>query len=225
MFTGLLKYQDGAEVVYSLRELDLPSGYDVNYYGSAEEGLLWILNHEKPTPPPFFEFEKELPKTGITGMPAPQAERPASVSYRPMKMNLLIPSLDLSMNVVGVNEAGGEYPVEWLDMDAGLLDGTALPGEGPAVIVGHNTLSSEDYGPFVRIFMLSTGDRFFIRTENGRLMGFEIYSNEKIGAHDVKGLYRIASQFDSTVTLLTCEDELPEGGYASRRVVTAKQVF
>ena len=225
MFTGLLKYQDGAEVVYSLKELDLPSGYDVNYYGSAEEGLLWILNHEKPTPPPFFELEKELPKTGITLSPSMLTERPASVSYLPMNMKLQIPSLDLSMDIVNVSETGGEYPVEWLGMDAGLLDGTARPGHGPAVIVGHNTLNSEDYGPFVRISMLNPGDRFFIRTEDGRLIGYEVYANEKIGSHDAAGLYRIASAFESTVTLLTCEDERPEGGYASRRIVTAKQVF
>ena len=49
-------------------------------------------------------------------------------------------------------------------------------------------------------------------------------ANEKIGSHDVAGLYRIASAFESTVTLLTCEDERPEGGYASRRVVSARRV-
>ena len=224
-FTGLLKHRDGTEVVYSIEELDLPSGYNVNYFGSAEEGRLGIINNEKPTPPPFFEIEKELPKTGITLPPAMLAEKPNSISYRPMNMDLMIPSLDLSMGIVEVNEIDGEYPVQWLGMNAGLLEGASLPGEGPAVIVGHNTLNSEDYGPFVRISMLNPGDRFFIRTANDRIMGFEIYTNEKIASHDVQKLYRIASQFESTVTLMTCEDELPEGGYASRRIVTARQVL
>ena len=55
-----------------------------------------------------------------------------------------------------------------------------------------------------------------------KLTFFEVYANEKIGAQDREALEKIASAFENTLTLLTCEDERPEGGYASRRIVAAK---
>ncbi len=102
------------------------------------------------------------------------------------------------------------------------MTGTALPGQGLSVIAGHNTLSSDEYGPFALISELEVGDRFFVRSENGSLMNFEVYANTKLVSDDVDGLYELASRFDSSLTLLTCEDELPEGGYAARRIIAAR---
>lgn len=224
-FSDLPKFRDGVAIVYSVREKGVPAVYTVSYQGSVQEGSIVITNEEKPSRPPFFEFERELPKTGITLPVSALSEQPASVKYLPTPMSLQIPSLDLVMDIRKVGEEDGAYPVEWLGMDAGLLEGTALPGEGPAVLVGHNTLNQEDFGPFVRIGMMNKGDRFFIAAKDGSMMAFEVYANEKIGSADVSGLYELASQYGSTVTLMTCEDELPEGGYASRRVIIGKQVL
>ncbi len=92
------------------------------------------------------------------------------------------------------------------------------------MIAAHNTVSFDEYGPFALIMSLEQGDRFFIRDRENRILIYEVYSNEKIGAYDHEALFTAAGMYDSTVTLLTCEDERPEGGYASRRIVSAKQV-
>ena len=139
-------------------------------------------------------------------------------------MELQIPSLDVCAEIFSVEQINGYYPVEWLEMASGLLADTSLPGKGQSVIAAHNTVSSDEYGPFALIAELDEGDRFFIRDEENRLLIFEVYANEKIDAYDYEGLFSAAGQYDSTVTLLTCEDERAEGGYASRRIVSARQI-
>ena len=137
-------------------------------------------------------------------------------------MELMIPSLELTTPIVWVEAVNGAYPVEWLGSDAGLMSGSALPGRGISVIAGHNTLNSVEIGPFALISELQVGDRFFVRTTEGQLLSFEVYANKKLMSDDVDGLERLASVHANSLTLLTCEDELPEGGYASRRVIAAR---
>lgn len=167
----------------------------------------------------------ELPRTGIT-VPggAALSEKPASVSYTPTRMELQIPSLGIISEIVTVEAMEDGYPVEWIGYNSGLLSGTSMPGQGFSVIAGHNTLDAETYGPFALIVTLEAGERFFIRTEENELMIFEVYANEKISEYDYESLYRIGLMYDNTVTLLTCEDERVEGGYASRRIVSAKRI-
>ena len=222
-FTGLPKYKDSVEIVYTITE-DKTDGYVTTIDGYT------IINSHTPEPhhdepPEFFHIDHdELPKTGLTGSASAQLPQPASVNYQPLFLTLMLPTFDLSMDVVEVRAENGEYPVAWLGENAGLLEGTDYPGEGISVLVGHNTLNQEEYGPFVRIRMLSAGDRFFILNAENDLLVYEVYANEKIDADGVQQLYEAASRYPSTVTLLTCEDELAEGGYASRRIVAARQL-
>ena len=69
---------------------------------------------------------------------------------------------------------------------------------------------------------MNEGDMIFVRDRAGELQSFRVYAAEKIGAADTAKLVRIAMQDENSLTLLTCEDELPDGGYASRRVVAAR---
>ena len=69
---------------------------------------------------------------------------------------------------------------------------------------------------------VSSGDRIFIRSSHGKLDVYSVFANEKIGDDDFAGLERISNLQENAVILLTCEDELAEGGYANRRVVAAK---
>ena len=150
---------------------------------------------------------------------------PSSVKYRPTRMELQIPSLNVMTDMISIESLDGSYPVDWLEMNTGLLAESALPGEGVSVIVGHNTLNAAEYGPFILIGTMQIGDRFFVRTDENRLMIFEVYNNEKIASDDYEALYIAGGKFDSTITLLTCEDEMTEGGYASRRIISARQIF
>lgn len=127
----------------------------------------------------------------------------------------------ITANIVNVPRIGDNYPIELLGRDAGLMEGFAFPGEGISLIVGHNTISAEAYVPFAGFFQMEVGDHFFVRKENGDVMIFEVHTNEKIEAHDWETLKKYACLSDKTLTLLTCEDERPEGGYASRRIISA----
>ena len=48
-----------------------------------------------------------------------------------------------------------------------------------------------------------------------------VVENELISADDAAVLEAMANQFENTLTLVTCENELSEGGYANRRVIAA----
>lgn len=172
--------------------------------------------------PESFQEVTVLPGTGLSGKPGLSA--PAKISYEPLSLELAIPSLNISAGIVEVPFADGDFPVEGLGMDAGLLEGTALPGEGISILAAHNTLNSEEFGPFALISTLEKGERIFVRAEDGSMMIFEVYANEKIDAADIRGLFAEASAYEPSLTLLTCEDEMLEGGYASRRIVSARRV-
>ncbi len=176
----------------------------------------------KPTRPPFFEREEELPKTGFLNN---HVWKPQSVKYTSLYMELEIPTLNISSDIVAVERWNGYYPVEWLEHFAGVMADAAIPGQGISVIVGHNTINEAEFGPFALIGTLEKGDRFFINSDNGVMMIFEIYANEKISRYDIDRLYSISSTYPSTVTLLTCEDENMDGYYASRRIVAGRQVY
>ena len=161
-------------------------------------------------------------------MPCPPnsrtTEKPASVNYRPLGMELLLPGLGLKSEIVSTTPENGSYPIKWLGEQTGWLEGSSKPGEGISVLAAHNTLNTEEYGPFALISTMEEGDRIFLRQEDGTLSIFEVYANEKIGAQDREALEKIAASFENTLTLLTCEDERIEGGYASRRIVAAKML-
>lgn len=181
-----------------------------------------------PVPASFtapIEDLETLPNTGITSKPdSRHGENSLSVTYTPANMELMIPGLDLNGSIVTVERSNGGYALDQLGNNIGLLADMADPGKGISILAAHNTLDAETFGPFAMIHSLQIGDRFFIRTDEKDLLIFEVYSNEKINEYDFETLYRIGFMYDNTVTLLTCEDERPEGGYVNRRIVSAKLV-
>ena len=202
---------------------------DTYIIGNADVTITAFFEATEPGPEPepdrpsFFLLDEELPLTGITGPKAsPRSGMVPSMRYKPVNMELLIPELNIVSPIVTVPKTDEGYPVLELGDNAGLLEGSALPGSGISVIAAHNTLNTEEYGPFALIHELSEGDVFFVRRSNGNLVRFTVYLNEKIGSADINALRQAASLYGNTLTLLTCEDELPEGGYASRRIVAAK---
>ncbi len=196
-----------------------PFGQDVSESSVKNAGKFPLLftpeNGELPA----------LPSTGITTQTGyKRSEKPASISYEPTYLELQIPTLNISSDIVIVESDESGYPVQWLEMETGLLAESSLPGEGFSVLAGHNTLNAEEFGPFALIRTMRTGDRLFIRTDRNELMIFEVYSNEKINEYDYEALYQAGSIYDNTITLLTCEDERPEGGYTNRRIVSARKL-
>ena len=196
--------------------------------GAAEMEKAETDTRRAAIPKLFFSSGDELtplPETGITSRTVfSRSQKPASIEYKPLNMELQIPSLEIRSQIVAVESDENGYPIQWLQMDTGLLAETDLPGSGFSVLAAHNTLDSDTYGPFALIRALRQGDRFFIRTQENELMIFEVYGNEKINEYDYEALYKLGSQYENTVTLMTCEDERIEGSYMNRRIISARKI-
>ena len=162
-----------------------------------------------------------LPATGITGKVGP---KPASVNYESTHYSIELPSINAAADLMIVPKVDGEYPVTWLGKNAGVLEGSALPGEGGQTwIVGHNHIDADEYGPFMDLGGLESGDRIFVMDHtDGSQMTYVIYENIKVAADDLDSVYAAADRYPNTMTLITCEDESSDGGYTNRRVVCAR---
>ena len=188
-------------------------GYNIRYISDPEPGQT------------FFRFPlemQELPRTGFSSR-SPQllADKPLSINYAHTGLVLQIPSLDVITDIVQVPFADDEYPVQWLGDAAGLLQGSARPGEGVSVLVGHNHLNELETGPFAFLVRLEPGTKLFVLNENNENLSFTVIRNELLAAEDMAVLEAIVNQSDNSLTLLTCENERYWGGYANRRVVVA----
>ncbi len=175
-----------------------------------------------PPTPHFYPYPDDrcLPLTGLSG--TEKLTEADDLVFADTGLLMEIPSISMSANVVAVPHLESEYPVAGLGESVGLLEGYALPGDGTSLIVGHNHLNMLETGPFAMLNQVSPGDKIFIQSANGKLNVYTVFANEKIGEADFAGLERISNLQENAVILLTCEDELPEGGYANRRVVAAK---
>ena len=166
-----------------------------------------------------------MPETGFSAI-HPQAlpEKPKDIVYKPLRWTLQIPTLDVITDIVEVPSEDGNYPVTWLGASAGLLEGYALPGSGTSIITGHNHLNTTEAGPFAFLQKLQEGDRIFVLDPDNEMQIFAVYANEKIDETDFAGLYRIAGAHDRSLTMITCEDERPTGGYQNRRIIAAAPI-
>lgn len=174
----------------------------------------------------FWRFDivgQPLPRTGFSAV-RPQAlpEMPLDLNYQPLRWTLEIPSLSVAADLVKVPNVEGEYPITWLGDKVGLLEGFAMPGEGYTVLTGHNHLNTTEAGPFALLSSVKEGDRIFVRDANDGMKIFVVYANEKVSETDYDAVESIAVKYDGSLTMVTCEDERIEGGYANRRIVAAR---
>lgn len=163
--------------------------------------------------------DKCLPATGFTGSEKPMM--PENFDYQHTGMRVEIPSISMSADIVKVPHDGSSYLTDWLGDSVGVLEGYALPGNGPSVIVGHNHLNLQETGPLVNLYDVDEGDKIFIQSESGDVKIYTVFTNEKISENDFTAMERIANMKENAIVFLTCEDERIEGGYANRRVIAA----
>lgn len=195
------------------------------YYSDTEDDP-----EPEPAPEPhrgsrFFTLP-ELPGTGFSaGQSKSLSEFPKDLRYEPSGLTLQIPSLDMTETIVMIPFRNGEYPVEWLGKNIGLPEEFDLPGSGPSVLVGHNHLNTTEAGPFGLLRTLADKALIFVSDREGILMKFSVTANEKIAANDMAATKSLSAACENSLILITCEDERPEGGYASRRIVVAKPVI
>ena len=229
---------NGVAAAYDVSQSPLPY-YETEVRGSMSEGFT-ITNRwngelpPTPTPEPtatpepgpgrnWFRLLEDLEALPATGFSAGSVIAKApKVDHAPTGLTLEIPSLSVSAEIVNVPFADGGFPVERIGSHAGMLEGSAAPGEGITILTGHNHLDNAQSGPFAMLRYLKEGDRIFVTDPRGGMRSFTVYANEKISETDIPALERLASTHENTLTLLTCEDERSEGGYANRRVICAK---
>ncbi len=164
-----------------------------------------------------------LPATGFpTHKLTPLSIQPDTLQYRSLNgLHINIPAIDASAEIVSVPlTEKGEWAIEWLGNRAGIAEDTPLPGEGTSVIAAHNHLNTMDPGPFAGLSLLNERDRIFVSDGKGRVLTFSVYANKLFDPNDGEAICNAA--VPGALVLLTCENELLEGGYANRRVVFAK---
>ena len=167
---------------------------------------------------PVFRPMHILPCTGISGR-APAAVR-ESVHYAKTNMSLIIPALNVKEDIVIVPLTDGNYPVESLGSDIGLLEGSG-PGEDDLfVLAAHNHLNEEEKGPFDELSAMKVSDLIFVHGAKDASRTFVVYANELFAADDIEGLLSYAKP--GCMILITCEDESIDGGYLNRRVIFAE---
>ena len=167
----------------------------------------------------------KIPMTGFSAKRLTAVrEQPSALKYNTLGIQIEVPILDVTTEVVEVPEEEGSWAVEWLGSRAGLLSGSALPGEGTSYVAAHNHLNNMEIGPFLFIKDLAQNDRIFVRNNNGKLLEFSVYDNELFGPDDFYLVQQKAEEFENTLVLITCENEAEEGGYIDRRIVFAKRV-
>lgn len=221
IINGLPEFDaEGKPVSYTVVPVNSRARISGAIYSGYEIRLPSAENPERPF---FFPvWMEELPRTGFSSrFTQSTGEKPLSLNYDPTGWELQIPSLDVTAEIVQVPFLENEYPVEWLDSFAGMLEGSALPGEGACVLTGHNHLNTTESGPFALLSQLKPGTKMYVLNPKDKMTSFTVVENELLSAFDAETLEAMANQFENTLTLITCENELSEGGYANRRVITA----
>ncbi len=173
-----------------------------------------------------FDVGCVLPATGFpTRFGKPLAVRAKPIRYEDLSMRIQIPTINVDTEITGVPVIGGSWAVEELGHRAGLLSGSAMPGEGYAMIAAHNALNPDEIGPFYLLLGLEENDRVFVNTADGGLQVYAVYANELVEPDDMQKIESIAKSEKGSLILVTCENEALDGGYMNRRAVFAKPLF
>ena len=188
-----------------------PDGFELYEIGETDSDMQTFCNGDC-----------DMPATGFSPL---AAVYDSGSGYVDLKMRLQIPVINIDTELTGVRGGNGSWPVSGLGERAGLLSGSFIPGQGFAVIAGHNTLSETEAGPFMQLITLENNDMIFINTPDGDLLRFRVYANELFGAGEMAHLASFAEKEPGSIALVTCENESAEGGFLNRRVVFAKPLY
>lgn len=107
---------------------------------------------------------ESLPSTGFApGWNIQLPAQPDKKAYAETGLQLVIPGLDVSVDIVGVPRSGSGWDVSWLGAGAGWLSGSAYPTwSGNMVLTGHVWDAGNQPGLFRNLKALQYGDRIEI---------------------------------------------------------------
>ena len=162
-----------------------------------------------------------MPKTGFRhGRVTQLPEQPAANAYADTVMTLEIPSLGVTMPIVGVPQTQDGWDITWLGNSAGYLAGSAFPTwAGNTVITGHVWDAYNQPGAFAELKTLQYGDQIQIHAW-GVTYTYEVRESKLITKKNTSAVFQ-SEQYD-WITLVTCEFYNPfNGEYLFRRAVRA----
>jgi LPXTG-site transpeptidase (sortase) family protein len=160
-----------------------------------------------------------IPLTGF----APDQESQLSTSkpqYQGMDLHLIIPSLKIDQEIVGVSQEAGSWDVSWLGDKVGYLNGTAFPTwNGNSVLTGHVYNADGLPGVFIRVDDLKWGDQIIIRLSDQNYV-YEVRQLKTVSPSNSAFVFKHEDQ--PWLTLVTCKgfDESTKS-YQYRTVVKA----
>ncbi len=167
------------------------------------------------------EPEKTIPETGfpvghITSLPV---QSPGKL-YSSSNMILKMPTLNVSIPIVGVPETEDGWDLTWLGGNAGYLAGSVYPTwMGNTVITAHVWDAYNHPGPFAGIRNMKYGDQFAIEAY-GKEYVYEVRENQLIQSTDLNEIMQHEEK--DWVTLVTCENyNQQQETYTNRRMVRA----
>ncbi|MDO8755780.1 MAG: sortase, partial [Anaerolineales bacterium] len=145
--------------------------------------------------------------------------QPVSRMYAATDVWVEIPSLGISLPIVGVPLVNGDWDVSWLGNQAGWLEGTAFPSwEGNSALTGHVSMPDGKPGPFAKLGNLKWGDKVIVHAY-GYMYVYQVRENKIIAPDDTSVLKH---EEDAWLTLITCKNyDEAKDTYASRVAVRA----
>ena len=162
-------------------------------------------------------FTSTIPATGfapnvITNL----SNTPRETYFTTGDIAVEVPSLGITMPIVGVPLKNGAWNVSWLGSQAGWLEGSAFPSHnGNSVLTGHVYLSNGLPGPFVNLGKLKYGDKVIVHAYGQRYV-FEVRTNTVVDPNDASVFKH---EEKSWLTLVTCKEYDEKTNTYKKRVV------
>ncbi|MGD2253432.1 MAG: sortase [Anaerolineales bacterium] len=182
---------DGITTIQNVATLDADLNGDGDYGDTGESKAATVDE----------TWERELPPTGF----APGRVTALHGGAQPFALHggleLDVPALGIRLPIVGVSADGGSWGVNWLNGQAGWLQGTAFPSwPGNSVLTGHSYLASGLPGPFVDLKELRWGDEIILHVFGYR----HVYRVQRRLFVLPDDLSVISHEDDPWLTLITC---------------------
>lgn len=143
-------------------------------------------------------------------------------TFNTISPQLVIPTLDVNIPILGVEMKSGTWDVGWLWDQAGWLEGTAYPTfNGNSVLTAHVVTADGKDGPFAFLKTLTGEDYVFVLNTGFRYI-YKVDSVIHVKPDDISVF---AHKEDPWLTLITCDgfDE-QTGEYLLRVIVRARLV-
>lgn len=151
----------------------------------------------------FLVNERGVSSAGQSIAPVPAGHAAVSGIREP---RLVIPRLDIDASIQTIGLASdGAIGIPTNYTDVGWFSGSAQPGRGNTIVVGHRDTRVFAPGVFRNLFLLSAGDDIYMYDENGAASHFRVMS-QKTYYEDTDRLAEIVGSADRPrLTLITCE--------------------